>query len=160
MFSWNSLAFSVIQWMLAIWSLVPVPFLNLACISESSWLQYWRIQKQQKNQEEWESKEAGRGEPTHAPFIHHGLLSQGWAEGVGRLKLSKQLTLLYQTGLKFQHLKTQKYLLIPDSHIKVMDLPRIPKRENSFISQLQQRIALLSACSCLTDSYINYPALL
>ena len=25
---WNSLAYSVIQWMLAIWSLVPLPFLN------------------------------------------------------------------------------------------------------------------------------------
>ena len=30
MFFWNSLAFSMIQWMLAIWSLVPVPFLNPA----------------------------------------------------------------------------------------------------------------------------------
>ena len=28
MFFWNSLAFSVIQWMLAIWSLVPLPFLR------------------------------------------------------------------------------------------------------------------------------------
>ena len=36
MFSWNSLAFSMIQWMLSIWSLVPLPFLNLACASESS----------------------------------------------------------------------------------------------------------------------------
>ena len=30
MFFWNSLAFSMIQWMLAIWSLVPLPFLKLA----------------------------------------------------------------------------------------------------------------------------------
>ena len=29
MFFWNSLAFSMIQWMLAIWSLVPLPILNL-----------------------------------------------------------------------------------------------------------------------------------
>jgi len=28
MFFWNSLAFSMIQRMLAIWSLVPLPFLN------------------------------------------------------------------------------------------------------------------------------------
>ena len=28
MFFWNSLAFSMIHWMLAIWSLVPLPFLN------------------------------------------------------------------------------------------------------------------------------------
>ena len=28
MFFWDSLAFSMIQWMLAIWSLVPLPFLN------------------------------------------------------------------------------------------------------------------------------------
>ena len=28
MFFWNSLAFSMIQWMLAIWSLVPLPFLK------------------------------------------------------------------------------------------------------------------------------------
>jgi len=30
MFFWNSLVFSMIWWMLAIWSLVPLPFLNLA----------------------------------------------------------------------------------------------------------------------------------
>ena len=34
MFFWNSLAFSMIQQMLAIWPLVPLPFLNTACISE------------------------------------------------------------------------------------------------------------------------------
>ena len=33
---WNSLAFSMIQWMLAIWSLVPLPFLNQAWASGSS----------------------------------------------------------------------------------------------------------------------------
>ena len=33
MFFWNSLAFLVIQWMLAIWSLVPLPFLNPAWTS-------------------------------------------------------------------------------------------------------------------------------
>ena len=31
MFFWNSLAFSRIQWMLAIWSLVLLPFLNSSC---------------------------------------------------------------------------------------------------------------------------------
>ena len=36
MFFWNSLAFSMIQQMLAIWSLVPLPFLNPAWTSESS----------------------------------------------------------------------------------------------------------------------------
>ena len=40
-FSWNSLAFSIIQWMLEIWSkliqLVPIPFLNTAWTSGSSW---------------------------------------------------------------------------------------------------------------------------
>ena len=45
---WNSLAFSVIQWMLAIWSLVPLLFLNPAWISGSSsfmycWSLAWRI---------------------------------------------------------------------------------------------------------------------
>ena len=30
MFFWNSLPFFMIQWMLAIWSLAPLPFLNLA----------------------------------------------------------------------------------------------------------------------------------
>jgi len=38
----------MIQWMLAIWSLVPLPFLNPACTSGSSWFTYswslaWRI---------------------------------------------------------------------------------------------------------------------
>ena len=47
-FFWNSLAFSMIQWMLAIWSLVPLPFLNPAWTSESSsftyyWSLAWRI---------------------------------------------------------------------------------------------------------------------
>ena len=45
---WNSLAFSMIQWMLAIWSLVPLPFLKPAWTSGSSQFRYcwsltWRI---------------------------------------------------------------------------------------------------------------------
>ena len=48
MFFWNSLAFSMIQWMLAIWCLVPLPFLNPASSSESSQFMYcwslaWKI---------------------------------------------------------------------------------------------------------------------
>ena len=47
-FFWNSLAFSMIQLMLAISSLVLLPFLNPACTSGSSWFTYywslaWRI---------------------------------------------------------------------------------------------------------------------
>ena len=50
MFFYNSFAFSMIQWMLAIWSLVPLPFLNLAYTSGSSqftycWSLAWRILK-------------------------------------------------------------------------------------------------------------------
>ena len=41
---WNSLAFSVIQQILAIWSLVPLPFLNAAWISGSSWFAWcWSL---------------------------------------------------------------------------------------------------------------------
>ena len=48
MLFWNSLALSVIQWMLAIWSLVPLFFLNPAWTSGSSrfmycWSPAWRI---------------------------------------------------------------------------------------------------------------------
>ena len=39
MFFWDSLAFSMIQWMLAIWSLVPLPFLKPAWTSGSSHFQ-------------------------------------------------------------------------------------------------------------------------
>ena len=40
----NSLAFLMIQQMLAIWSLVPLPFLNPACTFGSSWLTYcWSL---------------------------------------------------------------------------------------------------------------------
>ena len=39
MFFWNSLAFLIIQWMLAIWSLVVLPFLNPACLFKPSPLQ-------------------------------------------------------------------------------------------------------------------------
>ena len=47
-FFWNSLAFSVIHWMLANGPLVPLPFLNPACTSRSSrftyfWSLPWRI---------------------------------------------------------------------------------------------------------------------
>ena len=47
-FFWNSLAFSIIQWMLTIWSLVPLPFLHPAWTSGRSWFTYcwslaWRI---------------------------------------------------------------------------------------------------------------------
>ena len=38
---WYSLAFSMIQRMLAIWYLVPLPFLNPACTSGSSQFMYW-----------------------------------------------------------------------------------------------------------------------
>ena len=41
MFFWNSLAFSMIQQMLAVWSLVPLPFLKPALTSGSSWFRYW-----------------------------------------------------------------------------------------------------------------------
>ena len=40
MFFWNSLAFLMIQWMLAIWSLVPLPFLKPAWTSGSSRFTY------------------------------------------------------------------------------------------------------------------------
>ena len=44
MFLWNSLGFSMIQWMLAIWSLVPLPLLNGACPSRTSWFMYcWSL---------------------------------------------------------------------------------------------------------------------
>ena len=44
MFFWNALAFSMSQQMLAIWSLVPLPFLNLAWTSGSSWFTYcWSL---------------------------------------------------------------------------------------------------------------------
>ena len=48
MFSWNSLAFLMIQRLLAIWSLVPLPFLNPAWTSGISqftycWSMVWRI---------------------------------------------------------------------------------------------------------------------
>ena len=48
MLFWNSLAFSKIQQMSAIWSLVPLPFLKPAWTSGSSWFTYcwslaWRI---------------------------------------------------------------------------------------------------------------------
>ena len=48
MFFWNSLAFLMIQQILAIWCLVPLPFLKPAWTSGSSWFTYcwsltWRI---------------------------------------------------------------------------------------------------------------------
>ena len=43
-FFWNSLSFSIIQRMLAIWSLVPLLFLNPVCTSGSCWFTYyWSI---------------------------------------------------------------------------------------------------------------------
>ena len=48
MFFWNSLAFSMIQWMLVIWSLVPLPFLNPAWTSESSWFTYFQERQSQR----------------------------------------------------------------------------------------------------------------
>ena len=44
MFFWNSIAFLMIQWVLAIWSLVPLPFLNPAWTSGCSWFTYcWSL---------------------------------------------------------------------------------------------------------------------
>ena len=44
MFFWNFLAFSMIQCMLAIWFLIPLPLQNPACTSGSSWFTYcWSL---------------------------------------------------------------------------------------------------------------------
>ena len=44
MFFWNSLAFLMIEQMLAIWSLVPLPFLNPDCTCRSSqFTSYWSL---------------------------------------------------------------------------------------------------------------------
>ena len=44
MLFWNSLAFSIIQWILAIWYLVPLPLQNPACTYGSSWFMYcWSL---------------------------------------------------------------------------------------------------------------------
>jgi len=44
MLFWNSFSFFIIQWMLAVWSLVPLPFLNLSCTSGSSQFMYcWSL---------------------------------------------------------------------------------------------------------------------
>ena len=43
MFLLNSLAFSMIQWMLAIWSQFPLPLLSPDCTSRISWLVYYLI---------------------------------------------------------------------------------------------------------------------
>ena len=48
MFFWNSFAFSMTQWLLVIWSLVSLPFLNIAWTCGSSWFTScwslaWRI---------------------------------------------------------------------------------------------------------------------
>ena len=41
---WNPLAFSRIQWMVAIFCLVPLSFPNIGCTSTNSWFTYyWRI---------------------------------------------------------------------------------------------------------------------
>ena len=43
-FFWNYLSFYMIQWMLAIWSLVPLLFLNTAWTTESfQFMYYWRL---------------------------------------------------------------------------------------------------------------------
>ena len=40
----NFLVFPMMQWMLAVWSLIPLPFLNLAWSSGISWFMYcWRL---------------------------------------------------------------------------------------------------------------------
>ena len=43
MLFWISLAFSLIQQMLAIWPLVPLPFLNSACLNCRNSLSIWRL---------------------------------------------------------------------------------------------------------------------
>jgi len=61
-FFWNSLALSMIQWMLATWSLVPLPFLNPAWTFGSSQFMYcwslaWRTKEPLDESEkvEWKS---------------------------------------------------------------------------------------------------------
>ena len=52
-FFFNPLAFSVIQWVLAIWPLVPLPFLSQTCTSASTQFIYcWSLKK-------WDNQGAG-----------------------------------------------------------------------------------------------------
>ena len=53
MLFWNSLAFSMIQRMLAIWSLVPLPFLKPAWTSGSSQFTYWLLKPGLENFEHY-----------------------------------------------------------------------------------------------------------
>ena len=64
----NSLAFSMIQRMLAIWSLVPLPFLKPAWTSGSSWLQakykwVWRLSRSRTHSHITKSKVIGYSFP-------------------------------------------------------------------------------------------------
>ena len=69
MFFWNSLGFCTIQRMLAIWSLVPLPFLKPAWTSGSSWFTFcwslaWRILSNplfSTAASEFHSQDGGRG---------------------------------------------------------------------------------------------------
>ena len=59
MFFWNSLAFSMIQQMLTIWSLVPLPFLKPAWTSGNSWFSKARGTRNQIANIRWINE--GRG---------------------------------------------------------------------------------------------------
>ena len=88
MFFWNSLAFSMIQWILAIWSLVPLPFLKPAW----SWTpvlwpphaKSWLIGKDSDVGRDWGQEEKGTTEDEMAGWHHRldGCVFE-WTPGVG-----------------------------------------------------------------------------
>ena len=108
MFSWNSLLFSTIQWMLAIWYLVSLPFLKLAWTSGSSLFMYcWSLAwtmfehyfismwDECNCAVVWAIRRDGQGEIPHVQGKRNPTRTVG-AEGrhhrAGRLKLQSQKT--------------------------------------------------------------------
>ena len=83
MLFWNSLAFSLIQWMLAIWPLVPLPFLKPAWTSGSSWFTYcwslaWRIP--------W-TEEPGGLQSMESQRVRHDWVTNNMIHHVNKLKV-------------------------------------------------------------------------
>ena len=125
MFFWNSLAFSMIQWMLAIWSLVPLPFLKPAWTSGFNNIlkgsQTWSSEIQPRNRRMVQYLQIGVMYHTNRlKHQNHMVISIG--EAFEKLQQPLIIKKLNKVGIKRTYLNIiQAIYEKPTAHVTVRD---------------------------------------
>ena len=152
MLFWNSLAFSMIQQMLAIWSLVPLPFLKPAWTSGSSRFTYcWSLAELTPKKDvlfiirDWNAKVGSQETPGVTGKFGLGIQNEA---GQSLTEFCQENTLVTANTLFQQYKRILYTWTIPDGqHWKQTDYILCSQRWRSFIQSAKTR----SGADCGSD---------